>query len=190
MKIKNLLLLSIVLKSILGFAQATDTFVFDFTVALDCTVNDFEKQYSLSFIGDNSSFYRAEYESTATDSGVSVRIYGQYEYVVVGFETFSPILIITKNAQSRNTKAETAAQFFVQLIGFAENGKVSGTHTATANLGKIKLDAPYCYIRIYNGRPMVNGDIYARYDFSLDEKDWLSWQPKFAQVTKITRARP
>jgi len=173
----------------LAHAQGSDILGFDLTFGIDCKAEDFEKQFSLSFIGDNSAFYQCDYELTDADSGVSIRIHGRYEYVVREYETFTPILVITKNDKYEN-HAETSEQYFVQLIGFQANEKVSGSNTVKTTIGKLTFDNPNHYIRVYNGKPMVNGNIYISYDFTLEEREWQSWQRKMPYVTKITRGRP
>jgi hypothetical protein len=187
MKIKIWLLFTMLIYCIHGFAQASDTLGFDLTFEVDGKAENFEKQYTLTFIGDNSSFYKCEYELTAIDSGVSIRIHGQYEYVV-GPVAFTPILVISQavNAESRT---ETSNQYFVQFVGFRANGKVSGVDTVTVDIGKLTLAEPDYYIQVYNGRPMVNGNIFIKKDSMLNDREWQYWQRKMPHVTKVTRDR-
>jgi len=168
------------------FAQDSDTLGFNLTIALDCTATDFKEHYDLSFIGDNNSFYQCEYELAPLDSGVSIRIYGSYEYVVNN-NTSLPIMVISKSS-GMNTKIETNEQYFVIFNGFSPNRESSGIDTVTATIGLLKLRSPYYYIRVYKGKPMVNGNIYSTYDFWLEENERQTWQQKMPHVTKIKRS--
>lgn len=169
------------------FSQASDIMGFDLSFTLDCTAAEFEDRYNLSFIGDNSTFHQSEYELSEIDSGVSVRVYGSYGYIV-GEMTFTPILIISRRHTS-GSGIETAEQYFVAFKGFVPNGSASGMDTITAAVGRIELKQSYYGIRIYKGKPMVNNDIYIRYGFMLEEREWQTWQGKIPHVTKIRRAR-
>jgi len=166
-----------------GFAQGSDTLGFNLTIALDCTATDFNEHYDLSFIGDNNSFYHCQYELTPIESGVSIRIYGSYEYVINN-NTSLPILVISKRSRL-DANVETHEQYFVAFNGFWPNRAYSDINTLTATIGQLKLRPPYYYIRAYKGKPMVNGNIYVAYDFWVEENEWQTWQQKMPHVTKI-----
>jgi hypothetical protein len=179
------LLLAFLFFSPYGFAQASDDLGFDITFMINCKLTDFEKHYELSFMAENRiTIKECQYNITPVDSGISIRINGRYHYVVGGLETFGPVLVISQNNLWGNQ--DVFKNYFIQLIGF-QGKQTFGFKTVIADIGTIALKPSEPFIMVYNGRPMVNANIYIRYNSEMDENKFRELQHKIPNTTKIKR---